>query len=263
MLYHILVAPKIKPLSQKRRAFANLRISSVSLMQVASRRFSHPSSFHALPPPPLQNPALDLSPAHAVADQPHGDTQRLGIAIAPLVVEEEHLSIRDASALMQRLEMTDLRRGVYLQARIEEINRLPRLVLAAPSLAPAIPILPLGAGKKNDARGRHVQHLEHVAPEVGRRGAARDAEAHAGEGEPVQDRGDVAVEGEGLADLVRAGGVRGVPGAQGRVHVRVDPEGPERVVQVEDHRARQRAAVGQDARERGAAGGGGGGCGCG
>lgn len=216
-------------------------------------------SLHAPPPPPLANTALDLGPGDAVADEPHGDAEGLGVAVAALVVEEQHVGVRDARALVQGLEVADLGRGVDLEPGVEEVDGPAALAVlrAAPFRVPStpairhrhVPVLACGGGgvwQQQAAGRRHVQHLEHVAPEVGRVGAARDAQAHPRERrQGVQHARHVAVEGEGLPHLVRAGAVRRVR-PQRRVHVRVYPEGPERVVEVEDDGARERAAVRED-----------------
>lgn len=92
----------------------------------------------------------------------------------------------------------------------------------------------------------HVQQLQHLAGEVGRAGAARDADADAQLREGVQHRGDVGVEGVVLADLVRDGGVVGPRDGleAAAADVGVDPEGPQGVVEVEDEELGQGPAVG-------------------
>ncbi|CAH0054862.1 unnamed protein product [Clonostachys solani] len=173
------------------------------------------------PPPPLLDPIRDRSPRHALAHEVHRHPQRLGIPVPGLVVEEEHVLVRDARPALQRLHVPDLGPRVDLGAAVEGVE------------GAALPAL--------DADGE-VEQLEQVAGEGGRRGAGGDGEpgavgcAEVREG--VEDGGDVRVEGEGLAEAVGGGVLRvvvgGGGGLEGRGDVAVDPEGPQGVVEVED-----------------------------
>lgn len=107
--------------------------------------------------------------------------------------------------------MSNLGRGINLEPGIEKLQRLARLFLLALAIL--------------RRRRPHMQELQHLPPEFGRMGTTRDAELDAGGREALQDRGDLAVQGKGLAYFVGAGAVGGV-GAQGWGYVRVYPEWP-------------------------------------
>ncbi|CAG9973997.1 unnamed protein product [Clonostachys byssicola] len=142
---------------------------------------------------------------------------RLRVPVPRLVVEEEHVLVRDARPPLQRLHVPHLGPRVDLRAAVEGVE------------GAALPAL--------GAQGQ-VEQLEQVAGEGGRRGARGDGEfgavgcAEVREG--VEDGGDVWVECEGLAEAVCGGGVLGVCGLEWRGDVAVDPEGPEGEVEVED-----------------------------
>lgn len=51
--------------------------------------------------PPLPDPIVDHLSRNPRGDQFHHHTQRLDIFVPALVVEEEHLLVRDARALVQ------------------------------------------------------------------------------------------------------------------------------------------------------------------
>lgn len=143
--------------------------------------------------------------------------------------------------------MLDLGTGVDLEPAVKELQGSARLValLSAQPLQRAL----VGVREQRGRRG-HVQQLEHFSAQVRGVCAARDPELDPRGAEPVQHRGHVVVEREGLADLVGTCVVCRV-GLEGRVDVRIDPEGPERVVEVEHDEARERLAVCQDGGQRG------------
>lgn len=180
------------------------------------------------PPPPLLNALLDLDPRGPVPYKEHGDTQALGIAITTLVIEEQHILVRNARAAANRLEMPDLAAGINLQPGVEKLDGLARLLLLA---APRRRLGLLPAGRRRERRGgRDVEHLEEVAGEVRRVGARGDGELDPrGARQGGQDGGHVGVEGVGFAVAVGCARVGGV-GFQGRGDMGVDPEGPEGVV---------------------------------
>jgi hypothetical protein len=79
-------------------------------------------------------------------------------------------------------------------------------------------------------------------------GSARKAHCDAAVVRGAQDGGHAGVEGEVLAVAVAhvgAGFAGAVGGFEGRGDVRVDPEGPQRVVQVEDDEGGQGERVGE------------------
>lgn len=121
--------------------------------------------------------------------------------------------------------MTRLTPRIYLDI-IKHLQRLPR----PPSRAAF--------------ERRQMQQLEHFARQLGRTSPTRQAESHAALAQGQEDGGHVAVEGEGFVELVDAGGVRG-RGLEGRRAVRVDPEGPQGVVEAEDDEAGEGLLVGE------------------
>jgi hypothetical protein len=206
-------------------------------------RLRHPRN--PPPLPPLPNPLIDLPRAHPIPYQKHRHPQTLHIPIPRLIIKEQHLCILNPARPPYPLEMSHLTPRIYLHV-IEHFYRLPRL-----------PRSPAGILQR-----RQMQQLQHLPRHLRRLRPARQSQLHAALLQRHEDGRHILAEGERFAEPVDAGRV-GRRGLQRRRAVRVDPEGPQRVVEVEDDEARERLEVceggGRGRGERGEGGAGGGG----
>ena len=80
--------------------------------------FLHP----IIPLSPTLDPPIDLRHRHPVSHQLHHDPQLLHVFIPTLIVEEQHLLVRQTRSLVQTPEMRRLRPRVDLHV-IEQIDR--------------------------------------------------------------------------------------------------------------------------------------------
>lgn len=171
---------------------------------------------------------------HNLEAHPH---LALHIPIPLLVIKEQHLLITPPQRLGDSLHMRDLVPRVDLQV-IEELARWPRLcrvILAAPQGTTRVRTAAVAAGL---ARRRDQQHAQQLVGEVRRARAARCRDLQALGARGCQDARHVRVEGKGLAMAVACSAAARLRLQRGRA-VRVDPEGPEGVVEVEDEDGRK------------------------
>ena len=107
--------------------------------------------------PPSPNPPINLLPSHPIPDQTKRNPQlRLDIAIARLIVEEQHILVRNAARLVNLRKVLRLGTGENLHV-VEVLERAHGACLA-------------GGWVVREGRD-DVQGFEHVAGEVGGEGA--------------------------------------------------------------------------------------------